>query len=344
MALSTKKPTIKDVAKLAGVSFKTVSRVVNNEASVSDAVREKVNDCIKKLNYQPNHTARIMRKSPFSLAFVYDNPNSHYVIQMQNGIISECRKQGFELVIRPTNSKAEDVGKELAAMIGSNQIGGVILTPPLSENRALVSFLINQGAKVVRILSGSEEPDELAPVIYVDDKAAGEEISQYLISLGHKRIAFLGYNPEHESSRGRLQGYQLAHEKAGVAVDKNLILQGEFTFESGMNMTKDLLENQTTSPTAIFACNDEIAAGAVFMARLKNLRVPEDISIVGFENSPFSVQTWPHLTTIDQPNFNIAASAASLVISMMQDEKAVESVGFCPKLLIRDSAAKALTA
>ncbi|MCH1917848.1 LacI family transcriptional regulator [Shewanella sp. A3A] len=340
MAPITKKPTIKDVAKLAGVSFKTVSRVVNNEASVSDAVRDKVNECIKKLNYRPNHTARTMRKAPFSLAFVYDNPNSNYVIQMQNGIISQCRKQGFELVIRPTDSKAEDVGKELAAMIGSNQIGGVILTPPLSENRALVTFLLNQGAKVVRILSGSEPPDDLAPVIYVDDIAAGDDITAYLLQLGHRRIAFLGYNPAHESSRGRLQGYQQAHDKQGVNVDKNLIIEGEFTFESGMKMTQTLLENNPQRPTAIFACNDEIAAGAVFMARLQNLRIPEDISIVGFENSPFSVQTLPHLTTMDQPNFDIAASAAALVISLMQEQKEMKtsSKGFNPKLLIRDSA------
>lgn len=340
MSPTPKKPTIKDVAKLAGVSFKTVSRVVNNEASVSDAVREKVNECIRKLNYRPNHTARTMRKAPFSLAFVYDNPNSHYIIQMQNGIISECRKQGFELVIRPTDSKAEDVGKELAAMIGSNQIGGVILTPPLSENRALVTFLLNQGAKVVRILSGSEPPDNLAPVVYIDDIAASEEIVSYLLALGHQRIAFLGYNPAHESSRGRLHGYRQAHEKKGFTVDKNLIIEGEFTFESGMNMTRNLLENTQESPSAIFACNDEIAAGAVFMARLQNLNVPQQLSVVGFENSPFSMQTWPHLTTMDQPIFDIAASAAAMVISLMQEEKdnQVVSKGFRPTLVIRDSA------
>ena len=334
-----KKPTIKDVAKLAGVSFKTVSRVVNKEASVSDEVRAKVLECIEKLNYQPNHTARVMRKAPFSLAFVYDNPNSHYVIEMQNGIISECRERGFELVIHPTDSRSEDVGKELAAMIGSNQIGGVILTPPLSENRELVTFLLNRDAKVVRILSGAEAPDTLAPVIHVDDVGAARKMTDYLLDLGHKKIAFLGYHASHESSLGRLEGFRTALESRGLPVDKNLIIDGEFTFDSGMAMTREALKGK---PTAIFACNDEIAAGAVFQSRLSGFNVPEDVSIVGFENSPFSVQTWPHLTTVNQPNFDIAASAAAMVIKMMQekDVHSVESEGFSLNLVVRDSAIK----
>ncbi|MBU3023771.1 LacI family DNA-binding transcriptional regulator [Aestuariibacter sp. A3R04] len=334
-----KKPTIKDVAKLAGVSFKTVSRVVNQEPNVSEEVKTKVQECITKLNYQPNHTARTMRKAPFSLAFVYDNPNSHYVIEMQNGIISECRKRGFELVIHPTDSRSEEVGRELAAMIGSNQIGGVILTPPLSENRELVTFLLNRDAKVVRILSGSGAPDDLAPVVHVNDVEAGRRMTGYLLDLGHKNVAFLGYHASHESSRGRLEGFVQAHSERGMKVDRNLVLDGEFTFDSGMAMTKQLL-GLTNRPTAVFACNDEIAAGAVFMARLNQLQVPDDISIVGFENSPFSTQTWPHLTTIDQPNFDIAACAAAMVIDMMQTKevKSVKSRGFDLKLLVRDSA------
>ncbi len=331
-----KKPTIKDVAKLAGVSFKTVSRVVNEEASVSEEVRTKVQECIAKLNYQPNHTARTMRKAPFSLAFVYDNPNSHYVIEMQNGIIAECRQKGFELVIHPTDSKSENVGKELAAMIGSKQIGGIILTPPLSENRELVQFLLAQDAKVVRILSASEQPDSLAPVVYVDDLHAGQLMTEYLLEQGHQRIAFLGYQPAHESSQGRLDGFIKAHEKHGISIDKNLIIDGEFTFDSGMHMTKELLCLQQR-PTAIFACNDEIASGAVFMARLKGFQVPEDLSIAGFENSPFSVQTWPHLTTVNQPNSEIASTAAAMVIQLMTSEDTVPSKGFQLELVVRQS-------
>lgn len=334
-----KKPTIKDVAKLAGVSFKTVSRVVNQEPNVSEAVKARVQASISELNYQPNHIARTMRKAPFSLAFVYDNPNSHYLIEMQNGIISECRKRGFELVIYPTDSRCEHIGDELATMIGSNQVGGFILTPPLSEDPALVSFLLSKDAKVVRILSGSRAPDNLAPAVFIDDVDAGRKMTGYLLDLGHKSVAFLGYNASHESSRGRLEGFVQAHSERGLKVNNNLVIDGEFTFDSGMNMTKHVL-SLPERPTAIFGCNDEIAAGAVFMARMSQIAVPEALSVVGFENSPFSRQTWPHLTTIEQPNFTIAATAAEMVIDMMQDKdgKQVKSQGFRLELVIRESA------
>ena len=333
-----KKPTIKDVAKLAGVSFKTVSRVVNGESCVSEQVKDKVQLCIKQLNYQPNRTAQVMRRAPMSLAFVYDNPNSHYVIEMQNGILRECRKKGFELVIHPTDSHSEQVKKDLASMIGTNLIGGVILTPPLSENNELIKYLLNINAKVVRILSGSEAPDVLSPVIYVDDMDAGNKITQYLLDSGHQKIAFIGHQPSHKSSKGRLEGYRQALQAANIEVDENYIVNGEFTFESGVEMTEKLLAKKT-KPTAIFACNDEIAAGAIFAARLKNLAIPADISIVGFEDSPFSRQTWPKLTTVHQPNSDIAAKATALLIELMLGKSSDEpkSFGFQLDIVKRDS-------
>ncbi|MGO4891319.1 LacI family DNA-binding transcriptional regulator [Flavobacterium sp. W21_SRS_FM6] len=333
-----KKPTIKDVAKLAGVSFKTVSRVVNGESCVSEQVKNKVQLCIEQLNYQPNRTAQVMRRAPKSIAFVYDNPNSHYVIEMQNGILSECRKKGFELVIHPTDSHSEQVKKDLASMIGTNLIGGVILTPPLSENNQLITYLLNLDAKVVRILSGSQAPDSLSPTIYVDDINAGQKITNHLLTCGHKRIAFIGHQLSHMSSEGRLTGYRKALATSSIQIDENIILPGEFTFESGVEMTNKLMEKKPR-PTAIFACNDEIAAGAIFAARLRNLRVPEDISIVGFEDSPFSRQTWPKLTTVHQPNADIAAKAAAFLIDLMLDAPCAKpkSYGFQLDLVERDS-------
>jgi LacI family transcriptional regulator len=335
--MAVKKPTIKDVARLAGVSFKSVSRVVNNEAWVSDEVRAKVQAVIEQLNYQPNRTARLMRTAPFSLAFVYDNPNSHYVIEMQNGILSQCRKKGFELVIHPTASGSDQLWHELTSMIGSNQIGGVILTPPLSESTELVQLLLEQQAKVVRIVSGAEPPDELCPTIYVDDEQAGQAITQHLLDQGHSRIAFLGYHKDHKSSLGRYRGYCAALQRAGLEVQDELVICGNFTFDSGVEMTEQLLQLDSRA-TAIFGCNDEIAAGALFVARKRELIVPQDLSIVGFENSPFSRQTWPGLTTVHQPNAEIAATAASMLIALMlEPEKVPVHCGFTLHLVLRDS-------
>ncbi|MDF3127115.1 LacI family DNA-binding transcriptional regulator [Rheinheimera sp. 1928-s] len=335
--MPVKKPTIKDVARLAGVSFKSVSRVVNNEAWVSDEVKAKVQAVIAQLNYQPNRTARLMRTAPFSLAFVYDNPNSHYVIEMQNGILSQCRKKGFELVIHPTDSASDQVWHELTSMIGTNQIGGVILTPPLSESTELVQQLLAQQAKVVRIVSGAEPPDELCPTIYVDDEQAGQAITEHLLAQGHRRIAFLGYHKDHKSSLGRYRGYCAALENAGIEVQEELVISGNFTFDSGVQMTETLLQ-QGSAATALFGCNDEIAAGALYAARKRELAVPQDLSIVGFENSPFSRQTWPGLTTVHQPNAEIAAKAASMLIALMlEPEQPPAHCSIKLQLVLRDS-------
>jgi LacI family transcriptional regulator len=280
-----------------------------------------------------------MRTAPFSLAFVYDNPNSHYVIEMQNGILSECREKGFELVIHPTDSGSDQVRHELTSMIGTNQIGGVILTPPLSESTELVRQLLEQQAKVVRIVSGAQPPDELCPTIFVDDEQAGQAITEHLLAQGHKRIAFLGYHKDHKSSLGRYRGYCAALKDAGLEVQDELVISGNFTFDSGVQMTEQLLQLHSKA-TALFGCNDEIAAGALFVARKRDLRVPQDLSIVGFENSPFSRQTWPGLTTVHQPNAEIAAKAASMLIALMlEPEQAPLDCGFKLQLVLRDSVA-----
>lgn len=334
--MSNKKPTIKDVARLAGVSFKTVSRVVNNESWVSDEIKHRVQAVISQLNYQPNRTARLMRTAPFSLAFVYDNPNSHYVIEMQNGILSQCRQKGFELVIHPTDSASDKVLQELSTMIGSNHVGGVILTPPLSENAELVKQLLALQAKVVRIVSGSHAPDDLCPTVYVDDEQAGYAMTQYLLSKGHRHIGFLGYHKEHKSAVGRYQGYCKALQQAGISLKPEWVLSGDFTFDSGVDMAEKLLREH--SVTALFGCNDEIAAGALFAARMLQIAVPQQLSIVGFENSPFSRQTWPRLTTVHQPNTDIAAKAASMLIALMQHaEQVTPHSGFQLELMRRES-------
>jgi len=335
------KATIKDVAKLAGVSFKTVSRVINNEPTVGKDLKEKVWVAVKELNYQPNLSARQLRGTPSFIGFIYDNPNSHYVIDVQRGILNECRKQGFELVIHPCDSKANDIHDEITAMVKRSHIAGLILTPPMSEMPSIVNLLSELNVNFVRILSGSSEPDTLAPCVYIDDRKAGENITQYLIDLGHRNIGFLAGEPEHLSSGERYQGYIDALEKNNIPLNPSLVVEGEYSFESGVIRTKNLL-NAEELPTAIFASNDEIAAGTLFAARLMGIAVPQKLSIVGFEDSPFSRQTWPKLTTARQPNSTIAESAAALLIAQVRSAKGdgeQESIvnGYHPQLVIRDS-------
>jgi LacI family transcriptional regulator len=335
------KTTINDVAKHAGVSIKTVSRVTNNESSVRQTTRDKVMASISALNYQPNLAARnLATTKSYNIAFIYDNPNAYYIIDMQNGILNECRLQGYELLIHPCNAKSPNIIDELITMIKQAQIAGIVLTPPFSERPEFIERLTQSNIAFVRILSGSVAPDNRSSCVLVDDHKAAYDITQHLIKLGHQSIAFLGGGQAHQSTFERLNGYKAALNDNNIEIDNAMILDGEYSFESGVNGANHLM-SLNTKPSAIFSCNDEIAAGALFASRLMNIEIPEQLSIVGFENSPFSRQTWPKLTTADQPNQQIAQQATALLIADSKS-KNVEFVNkvFTPELITRDSSAR----
>ncbi|HEY7883951.1 MAG TPA: LacI family DNA-binding transcriptional regulator [Cellvibrionaceae bacterium] len=333
------KPTIKDVAKIAGVSFKTVSRVINKEGTVGKDLQDKVWKAVSELNYKPNLSARGLRGAASSIGFIYDNPNSNYVIDMQHGILDECRKQGYELVIHPCDASGDEIVQEVLEMIDRSRVGGLVLTPPISENPLMLQAIAERKVKSVRILSGSSAPDTLSPCIYIDDRTAAFNITQHLIDLGHKDIAFLGGDEEHRSSGERLEGYKMALKENGIKVVNARIIPGSYSFESGVERTRKMLRQGGKLPTAVFACNDEIAAGTLFSARIQGVDVPRDLSIVGFEDSPFSRQAWPNLTTAQQPTSTIAQKAAALLIKSIKGQGRAEtpSEGFLPTLIVRDS-------
>lgn len=336
------KATINDVAKLSGVSIKTVSRVMNNEPSVRQLTREKVQAAVKELNYQPNLAARnLAGTKSFTIAYVYDNPNAYYIIDMQEGILSACRQQGFELLINPCDSQKENIAEDIINTIKHARVAGLVLTPPFSERPEFVKQITDLDIKVVRIMSGDIAPDELSPCVMVNDRDAAQTITQHLIDLGHKKIGFIAGGAEHMSTIERYKGYRRALKANDIEFNKNLVIEGEYSFESGVNGAKTLMSTEVSPenlPTAIFSCNDEIAAGALFAARLMNIKIPEQLSIAGFENSPFSRQTWPKLTTANQPNKQIAQDAASLLISQIRKIKGkTETSQYVPQLVVRDS-------
>ncbi|WP_205743079.1 LacI family DNA-binding transcriptional regulator [Halioglobus maricola] len=337
------KATIKDVAKLAGVSFKTVSRVINREPSVGEELQAKVWKAIEELNYQPNLSARQLRGTPSFIAFIYDNPNSHYVVEMQHGILEECKRQGFELLIHPVSSAEEDHIDEVKKLLSNGHIAGLVLTPPFSESAELIDVLNSRDMAHVRILSSDSSSEYEGPCVLIDDYNAAFDITRYLVGLGHRDIAFLGGHQERDSSsEQRLGGYLAALEEAGLSRQDELILSGEYSFDSGSERTTKLL-GLDASPTAIFACNDEIAAGALFAARIQQVAVPQQLSIIGFEDSPFSRQSWPKLTTAHQPNSEIAAGAARILTENIRSSRQGKQsekpavLEFKPELVVRDS-------
>lgn len=333
------KVTINDVAKYAGVSIKTVSRVTNNEPSVKQATVDKVNEAIKALNYQPNLAARnLAGTKSYAIGFIYDNPNAYYIIDMQNGILSACKDKGYELVIHPCNAKSETICYELTALVKYSRLAGLVLTPPLSEDPKVLKALTEIDANYVRIIAGEKDNDQNGLTILVNDKFGAVQITQHLIDLGHKHIAFLSGDLHHESTKERLLGFKQALTINNLKLNENYIIEGKYSFESGVDGANKLIKLKNR-PTAIVACNDEIAAGALFAARLAGLDIPVDLSIVGFEDSPFSRQTWPKLTTVHQPNAEIAQVATELLIAKRREQDAIYSRTFTPEPIIRDSSA-----
>lgn len=333
------KATITDVAHLAGVSIKTVSRVINKEPSVRKDTSDKVIAAIKQLQYQPNSAARNLAGSKaYSIGYVYDNPNAYYIIDMQHGLLEACKAQGYELLIHPINAKSTALLAEVLDLVERSRLAGLVLTPPISERLDIVAALDEKGIAYVRIISGSSSSAHPKNCILIDDYTAAFNITAHLLAQGHQQLAFLCGDEEHQSNGERLAGFKAALQQHQIPLPDNYIVPGTFSFESGVTGVKQLLA-LPQKPTAIFACNDEIAAGALFGARLQQVSIPEQLAIAGFENSPFSRQTWPPLTTANQPNKLIARLAAELLFKLTKSPQQANAKLplFVPELLIRES-------
>ena len=335
-------PTIKDVARHAGVSLKTVSRVVNRESSVREDTRAKVQRAIEQLGYRPDPSARSLRSThSYAIGLVYDNPNAHYVISMQGGVLSACRERGFGLQIHPCDSSQPKLASELVALVRRARLAGLVLAPPMSEQPGLIATLQAEAVPFVRIIAAREDPRDGSPCVYVDDRDAAYAITEHLIQLGHVRIGFLWGEPHHRSSPERYQGYADALKDYQLPLERKLILPGRYAFDDGFRGARKLLALKSP-PTAIFGSNDEIAAGVLAAARSAGLDVPWDLSIAGFEDNPFSKQAWPALTTARQSTTEIGRHAALRLIAELgrdPDAPVPPNQGFVPELVVRGSTA-----
>lgn len=332
--------TIKDVARRARVSTKTVSRVINHEPAVHADTRERVLKAIEALQYRPDLSARSLRSAKaYAVGLVYDNPNPHYIISVQNGVLSVCREMGYGLQIHPCDSSSPSLARELSELVRRSRLAGLVLAPPMSEHLELIQVLAAENIPLVRILSAAEDPADGYACVFVDDRDAAYDITEHLIQLGHTRIGFLWGGKKHRSSPERFKGYEEALRYYGIPLDKQLVVEGDYTFDDGFRGARQLLKLKDR-PTAIFGSNDEIAAGVLAAARTAGLNVPYDLSIAGFEDSPFSRQSWPALTTARQATDTIARQAARLLIAQLRaDGTPAPNEGFSPELVVRGSTA-----
>lgn len=306
------RPTIKEVSKIAGVSFKTVSRVLNNEKHVSEETRRRVEEVVARLNFRPSHAARTLagRKS-FQIGLLYDNPSPYYIYHVQTGAQQRCTELGYRLLLQPIDSQAPDLVSNVLALIDETHLDGLILSPPVTEATALLDELDRRGLPYVRIAPGRRQDAGMSASM--DDIAAAREMTGHLIGLGHRRIAMIRGLESHASSADRLAGYKAELEAHGIAFDPALVVAAQNDFDSGAAAARELMALKDR-PTAIFAGNDDMAAGALAVAHESDIEVPAQLSIAGFDDSDLARAVWPPLTTIHQPVHDLAAAAAELIL------------------------------
>lgn len=304
--------TIKQVAELAGVSQMTVSRVINDHRLVKAATREKVQNAIAKLNYRPNLSARRLAggKALF-IGLVYHNPSPGYLNKVLVGGLSACREAGHHLVLEDLGQRApysEPV--KTAEYLSQAGLDGVIVTPPISNLEAFMDTLDELNVPVVRIAAFDLAIDK--PHISMDDHLAVREIVGHIIDHGHRNIAFIKGPSTHPAGQHRYSGFAEEMKARGLDVKPEYVLQGDFTYRSGMDCGEKLL-SLPTPPTAVYASNDDMAAGVVTAAYRKGLAVPHDLSVAGFDDTEIATNIWPPLTTIRQPISEMAAQAIRLL-------------------------------
>ncbi|MDI7775349.1 LacI family DNA-binding transcriptional regulator [Asticcacaulis sp. EMRT-3] len=310
--------TINDVARLAGVSIKTVSRVMNNEPNVREETRTKVKEAAALLHYRPNLLARSLAGSrSFLIGLLYDNPSSSYVIDMQEGVISRCRDSGYHVLSEPQDSLAPDLGRAISSLLATIRLDGVILTPPLCDMGQVLDAVEAAGVPYVRV-SPSTFPGRSA-YVEMDDVQAAYDMTRYLLDRGHTDIGFVRGHPEHGSSHRRYEGYIRAMNEASLKPRLNHMAQGYNSFASGQAAARSLFSDAGDLPTAVFASNDEMAFGVMAYAQQTGIRVPDQVSVVGFDDTPGSLIIWPHLTTIRQPVTDLAHAAADLLLSRAEN-------------------------
>lgn len=313
--------TIYDVAARAGVSIKTVSRVVNREANVSPALRQKVEAAVAALGYRRSLSARALAGSNSTIiAALVDaeltiehwksGRGNDYLSRLELGALMECRRAEYHLMVELVDHSSDTLERDMLALLGSIRPAGVLLTPPNSDHPLVLDILDAAGVAYARI---SPEKDLARGVsVKMDERQAAMDMTGHLIGLGHRRIAHVSGPRAYAASALRREGYEAALTRAGITPSPDLVVEGDFTFASGIAGIEALLKD--ARPTAVFAANDDMALGVLQGAAAAGLAVPSDLSVAGFDDTPSALFGTPPLTTIRQPVAEMAAAATRRLV------------------------------
>jgi len=329
--------TIRDVAERAGVSVATVSKVINRRYGVAEATVRRVQDVIDELGYEASLVAQSLRNHRTNVIGVLVTDLEPFSAELLKGIAAAIRNTGYELVIysaggRMSGRVSDHVGWErryLSRLNGTLVDGAILVTPTVVE--------VQYDAPVVAVDPHTGSYD--VPTIDSDNLHGGVLATEHLIELGHRRIALLGGRPDLESAKLREQGFRRAMAAAGVPVDEGLILVGGYVAQVSADAARALLD-RPDRPTAVFAANDVSAIATIAVARELGLRVPQDLSVVGFDNIPESALCTPRLTTVNQPIQVMGERAVKTLIRLIRNEEPESThVSLSTDLVVRESTA-----
>jgi len=333
----TGRATINDIARIAKVSKKTVSRVINESPLVKPRTRHLVKSIIAELGFTPDPQARALAlRRSFLVGLVYDNPSPQYVVNMQRGILDGLEETDFQLVLRPVNRGDANYWHRLRTFIQQHKPFGLILPPSVSEDEELIDMLREHGVDYVRI--ASVELDTPARMIRTHDAEGAAQAARHLCALGHVDIAHIQGPETFRSAHERRSGFVRGLAESGRTLPADMIAEAGYTFDSGLQAMERLIYAKRR-PTAVFAGNDEMATGAYVAVRKAGLRIPEDISIVGFDDTPIAGRLWPALTTVRLPIREMGAAAAKLLLDQAAGNPPAEIISFSPEIVVRESAA-----
>lgn len=333
--------SIKDVARIAGVSIATVSRCLNDPERVKEDTRVKVQSAILQTGYSPNTLAQSFRRGKTHVIMVVlPSVGDPFFTRVMKGMRAVASSKGYSLLINETqfNTMTAD---EIGSMVVSRQADGIVLLASMSPFGTEV--LSSKSHRALPIVIGCEtvSPElESFPGVHSDNVAAAGEMTEYLLNLGHKKIAFICGQEKSLLTQDRERGYRRSMSKAGIPVQDGWVTEGKLTIKGAIRATKSLLEHPVR-PTAIFCANDEMAMGCMHKIRSAGLGVPEDISVAGFDDIRYAEITHPPLTTVHQPAEEIGERVLRRLLQEIEEGRSnnTEHEIVPHRLVIRESVA-----
>lgn len=331
-----RKVTIRDVAQRAGVSYQTVSRVLNNRPDVSPDTRLKVQRVIEELDYRPSSIARsLISHRTYTLGLITADFSDYFFTQVIVGAEAEARKNGYFFMLCSTERNPDDE-PEYFRLLTERNVDGILFARPSTEqdNRHLRA-LLRQGMPLVT--TAYHMPGEPLTVVDVDNIDGGYQATACLIDNGHRQIAMITGPATWQSVADRSEGYRLALEKVGVAFEPSLVEAGDWSHESGYRAMRHLLAREVRF-TALFAQNDSMAIGAMYALREAGRSIPEDVAVIGYDDIPAAAYSFPPLSTVRQPMQHVGRVATQMLIEAIGNPAVEKAEVFLkPEVIRRES-------